>query len=213
MQLTKDQDVYITTEVGQHQMWAAQFFQLRGAQPLDDLGRARHHGLRPAGRRSACRSPIPTALVIDIAGEASVLMTMQEMSTAVQYDLPVKIFILNNECMGMVRQWQQLLHGERYSHSYIGSAARLREAGRGLSAASACAAENPAELDDAISEMIDVNAAGDLRLPGRQARELLPDDPVGQGAQRDAARRGRAARARSSGDRRKARCWCRGWER
>ena len=68
--------------------------------------------------RSACRWRIRTALVIDIAGEASVQMTMQEMSTAVQYDLPIKIFILNNEYMGMVRQWQELLHGGRYSHSY-----------------------------------------------------------------------------------------------
>ena len=69
-------------------------------------------------RRWACRWRIRDALVIDIAGEASVQMTMQEMSTAVQYDLPIKIFILNNEYMGMVRQWQQLLHGGRYSHSY-----------------------------------------------------------------------------------------------
>ena len=70
---------------------------------------------------SACRWRIPNALVIDIAGEASVQMTMQEISTAVQYELPIKIFILNNEWMGMVRQWQQLLHGERYSHSYSSS--------------------------------------------------------------------------------------------
>ena len=63
----------------------------------------------------------PKSLVIDIAGDASVQMTMQEMSTAIQYDLPIKIFILNNEWMGMVRQWQQLLHGERYSHSYSAS--------------------------------------------------------------------------------------------
>ena len=69
-------------------------------------------------RRWACRWPIPDALVIDIAGEASVQMTMQEMSTAIQYDLPIKIFILNNEYMGMVRQWQEILHGGRYSHSY-----------------------------------------------------------------------------------------------
>ena len=74
----------------------------------------------------------PDALVIDIAGEASVQMTMQEMSTAVQYDLPVKIFILNNQYMGMVRQWQQLLHGGRYSHSYSEALARFREAGRSL---------------------------------------------------------------------------------
>jgi acetolactate synthase-1/2/3 large subunit len=76
-------------------------------------------------RRWACRWRIPKSLVIDIAGDASVLMTMQEMSTAVQHRLPVKIFILNNQYMGMVRQWQQLLHGNRLSESYIGSRCRI----------------------------------------------------------------------------------------
>ncbi len=114
--LTKDRDVYITTEVGQHQMWAAQFFHFD--QPnrwmtsggLGTMG----YGLPAAIGVQAAH---PDALVIDIAGDASVQMTMQEMSTAIQHNLPVKIFILNNEWMGMVRQWQQLLHGERYSHS------------------------------------------------------------------------------------------------
>ena len=113
---TKDRDTYITTEVGQHQMWRRSST-VRCAEPLDDLGRARHHGLRPAGgdRRAGGAS---RNLVVDIAGDASVLMTMQEMSTAVQHQLPIKIFILNNQYMGMVRQWQQLLHGNRLSHSY-----------------------------------------------------------------------------------------------
>ena len=96
----------------------------------------------------------PEALVIDIAGEASVQMTMQEMSTAVQYELPIKIFILNNERMGMVRQWQELLHGGRYAHSYSESLpdfVKLAEAygGHGIKC------EDPAKLDDAIAEMID----------------------------------------------------------
>ena len=86
----------------------------------------------------------PNSLVIDIAGEASVLMTMQEMSTAVQYRLPIKIFILNNQYMGMVRQWQELLHGGRYAESYTAVAAGLRQAGRGLSRASASAATSRA---------------------------------------------------------------------
>ena len=86
----------------------------------------------------------PKSLVIDIAGEASVLMTMQEMSTAVQYRLPIKIFILNNQYMGMVRQWQELLHGGRYAESYTRGAAGLRQAGRGLSRASASAARSRA---------------------------------------------------------------------
>jgi acetolactate synthase-1/2/3 large subunit len=152
-ELTKGRDVYITTEVGQHQMWAAQFFHFD--QPnrwmtsggLGTMG----YGLPAAVGVQAAH---PKSLVIDIAGDASVQMTMQEMSTAVQHDLPVKIFILNNEWMGMVRQWQQLLHGERYSHSYSDSLpdfVKLAEAygGHGISC------ENPADLDAAIMEMID----------------------------------------------------------
>ncbi len=96
----------------------------------------------------------PESLVIDIAGEASVLMTMQEMSTAVQYNLPIKIFILNNEYMGMVRQWQELLHGGRYSHSYseaLPDFVKLAEAYHCVG----LRAEKPDELDDLILEMIE----------------------------------------------------------
>ncbi|MBL8773952.1 MAG: acetolactate synthase 3 large subunit [Phenylobacterium sp.] len=151
---TKDLDTYITTEVGQHQMWAAQFYHFD--QPnrwmtsggLGTMG----YGLPAA---VGVQMAHPDSLVIDIAGDASVLMTMQEMSTAVQYDLPIKIFILNNEWMGMVRQWQQLLHGERYSHSYSASLpdfVKLAEAYGGVG----IRAEHPDELDDAIAEMISV---------------------------------------------------------
>jgi acetolactate synthase-1/2/3 large subunit len=97
----------------------------------------------------------PNSLVIDIAGEASVQMTMQEMSTAVQYDLPIKIFILNNEYMGMVRQWQELLHGGRYSHSYseaLPDFVKLAEAYKGVG----IRCEKPGDLDGAIKEMINV---------------------------------------------------------
>jgi acetolactate synthase-1/2/3 large subunit len=97
----------------------------------------------------------PDSLVIDIAGDASVLMTMQEMSTAVQFELPVKIFILNNQYMGMVRQWQQLLHGNRISHSYNESLpdfVRLAEA----YGAVGFRVDKPADLDGAIEEMINV---------------------------------------------------------
>ena len=116
--LTRDKrDVYITTEVGQHQMWAAQRFQFEEPNRWMTSG-----GLGTMGYGLPAAVGVqmahPDALVIDIAGEASVQMTMQEMSTAMQYDLPIKIFILNNEYMGMVRQWQELLHGGRYSHSY-----------------------------------------------------------------------------------------------
>jgi acetolactate synthase-1/2/3 large subunit len=152
--LTKGRDVYITTEVGQHQMWAAQRFKFE--QPnrwmtsggLGTMG----YGLPAA---VGVQMAHPDALVIDIAGEASVQMTMQEMSTAVQYDLPIKIFILNNEYMGMVRQWQQLLHGGRYSHSYseaLPDFVKLAEAYGGVG----LRATRPDELDAKIQEMIDV---------------------------------------------------------
>jgi acetolactate synthase-1/2/3 large subunit len=151
--LTKDRDPYITTEVGQHQMWAAQFFHFdepnhwMTSGGLGTMG----YGL-PAAVGVQCAHP--DALVIDIAGEASIQMMMQELSTAVQFCLPVKVFILNNEWMGMVRQWQELLHGERYSHSYSESLpdfVKLAEAmgARGIRC------EDPALLDDKITEMIE----------------------------------------------------------
>ena len=150
--LTRDKDVYITTEVGQHQMWAAQFFHFDEPNRWMTSG-----GLGTMGYGIPAAVGVqmahPDSLVIDIAGEASVQMTMQEMSTAVQYDLPIKIFILNNEYMGMVRQWQELLHGGRYSHSYseaLPDFVKLAEAYQAVG----IRAEKPSELDDAIKEMI-----------------------------------------------------------
>jgi len=153
--LTKGRDVYVTTEVGQHQMWAAQFFHFEEPNRWMTSGGL---GTMGYGLPAAVGVQIahPEALVIDIAGEASVLMTMQEMSTAVQYKLPIKIFILNNEYMGMVRQWQQLIHGGRYSHSYSEALPDFVK----LAEAYGCVglrAETPDELDDAITEMLNVN--------------------------------------------------------
>ena len=153
--LTRGKDVYITTEVGQHQMWAAQFFKFEEPNRWMTSG-----GLGTMGYGLPATIGVqmahPKSLVIDIAGDASVLMTMQEMSTAVQYRLPVKIFILNNQYMGMVRQWQQLLHGNRLSESYseaLPDFVKLAEA----YGAVGMRAEKPAELDDAIKAMIEVN--------------------------------------------------------
>ena len=153
-ELTKDRDTYITTEVGQHQMWAAQFYQFQEPNRWMTSG-----GLGTMGYGLPASVGVqlahPNSLVIDIAGEASVLMTMQEMSTAVQYDLPIKIFILNNQYMGMVRQWQELLHGGRYSHSYteaLPDFVKLAEAYH----AHGIRCEHPGELDEKIREMIEV---------------------------------------------------------
>ncbi|MGE3302366.1 MAG: acetolactate synthase 3 large subunit [Hyphomonadaceae bacterium] len=151
---TRGRDVYITTEVGQHQMWAAQLYKFEEPNRWMTSG-----GLGTMGYGLPAAVGVqmahPDALVIDIAGEASVLMTMQEMSTAVQHDLPIKIFILNNQWMGMVRQWQELLHGQRYSHTYTEALPDFVK----LAEAYGCVgirAERPDELDDAIAEMIAV---------------------------------------------------------
>ena len=154
-ELTNDKDVYITTEVGQHQMWAAQFY---GFQEPNRWMTSGGLGTMGYGLPSAVGVQLahPRSLVIDIAGEASVLMTMQELSTAVQYRLPIKIFILNNNYMGMVRQWQELLHGGRYAESYseaLPDFVKLAEAYR----AHGIRCEKPADLDRAIKEMIDVD--------------------------------------------------------
>ena len=150
--LTKGHDRYVTTEVGQHQMWAAQFlgfekpnrWMTSGGLGTMGYGFPASIGVQLAHRKS---------LVINVAGEASWLMNMQELGTAVQYNLPVKQFILNNERLGMVRQWQELLHGERYSHSWSESLpdfVKLAEA-YGIKG---IRCDNPNDLDEAIEEML-----------------------------------------------------------
>ena len=152
-ELTKNQDTYITTEVGQHQMWAAQHYKFNKPNRWMTSGGL---GTMGYGLPAAVGVQIahPKKLVIDIAGEASVLMTMQEMSTAIQYNLPIKIFILNNQYMGMVRQWQELLHEKNYSESYseaLPDFIKMAEAYgcKGIKAT------DPRELDEKIQEMID----------------------------------------------------------
>ena len=154
--LTRGYDTYVTTEVGQHQMWAAQFFRFEEPNRWMTSGGL---GTMGYGLPAAIGVQVahPQALVVDVAGDASVQMTMQEMSTAVQYRLPVKIFILNNQYMGMVRQWQQLLHGNRLSESYseaLPDFVKLADAfgGHGIRCS------KPGELDQAIREMIEVKA-------------------------------------------------------
>tara|TARA_Y100000590_G_scaffold369588_1_gene430935 strand:+ start:3200 stop:4972 length:1773 start_codon:yes stop_codon:yes gene_type:complete len=154
-ELTKAQDVFITTEVGQHQMWAAQHYKFNKPNRWMTSGGL---GTMGYGLPAAVGVQVanPDKLVIDIAGEASVLMTMQEMSTAVQYKLPIKIFILNNEYMGMVRQWQELLHEKNYSESYTAALPDFVK----LAEAYGCVgirANKPDELDGKIEEMLSVN--------------------------------------------------------
>jgi acetolactate synthase-1/2/3 large subunit len=151
--LTKDRDTYITTEVGQHQMWAAQFYRFQEPNRWMTSGGL---GTMGYGMPAAVGAQLahPDSLVIDIAGEASIQMCIQELSTAVQYGLPIKIFILNNEWMGMVRQWQQLLHGERYSQSYSESLPDFVKLAEAYGAVG-IRCSDPAELDAKIQEMID----------------------------------------------------------
>jgi acetolactate synthase-1/2/3 large subunit len=177
-ELTKDRDTYITTEVGQHQMWAAQFYRFEEPHRWMTSGGL---GTMGYGLPAAVGVQLahPDSLVIDIAGEASVLMTMQEMSTAAQYRLPIKIFILNNKYMGMVRQWQELLHGGRYAESYMDALpdfVKLAEAYHAVG----IRCEQPGDLDAAIREMIDVKKAVIFDCVVDPAENCFPMIPSGR---------------------------------
>ena len=175
--LTRGRDVYVTTEVGQHQMWAAQHFHFdepnrwMTSGGLGTMG----YGLPAAIGVQAAH---PDALVIDIAGDASVQMTMQEMSTAVQHELPVKIFILNNAYLGMVRQWQELLHGGRYSHSYSASLPDFVKLAEAYGAVG-LRAQAPDELDAKIIEMISARKPVLFDCVVTQEENVFPMIPSG----------------------------------
>ena len=174
----KDLDPIITTEVGQHQMWAAQFMGFEAPNRwltsggLGTMG----YGLPAA---IGAQLAFPDRLVIDVAGDASIQMNIQELSTAVQYGAPVKVFILNNEWMGMVRQWQELLHEERYAHSYSAALPDFVK----LAEAYGCVgirAEKPEELDEAIAEMLRVDKPVLFDCRVERAENCLPMIPSGK---------------------------------
>ncbi|MDA7565097.1 acetolactate synthase 3 large subunit [Candidatus Pelagibacter sp.] len=177
-ELTKNQDTYITTEVGQHQMWAAQHYKFNKPNRWMTSGGL---GTMGYGLPAAIGVQVahPKKLVIDIAGEASILMTMQEISTAVQYNLPIKIFILNNQYMGMVRQWQELLHEKNYSESYSEALPDFVK----LAEAYGCVgirAENPGELDEKIEEMINIDRPVIFDCHVDQTENCYPMIPSGK---------------------------------
>jgi acetolactate synthase-1/2/3 large subunit len=174
---TRDHDVYITTEVGQHQMWAAQYF---GFEEPNRWMTSGGLGTMGYGLPSAMGVQVahPDSLVIDIAGEASIQMNIQELSTICQYKLPVKVFIVNNQWMGMVRQWQELNHGGRYSESYSDSLpdfVKLADAFGGVG----LVAENADDLDDVIDEMINTDGfvLADIRV--KKDENCFPMIPSG----------------------------------
>ena len=177
-EFTKDQDTFITTEVGQHQMWAAQHYKFNKPNRWMTSGGL---GTMGYGLPAAIGVQIahPKKLVVDIAGEASILMNIQEMSTAIQYRLPVKIFILNNEYMGMVRQWQELLHDKNYSESYteaLPDFVKLAEA----YGAVGIRAKTPDELDEKIKEMINTDKPVIFDCVVDKAENCYPMIPSGK---------------------------------
>ena len=175
--LTREHDVYVTTEVGQHQMWAAQFFKFDEPYHWMTSGGL---GTMGYGLPAAIGVQIahPEALVVDIAGEASILMNIQEMSTAAQYRLPVKVFILNNQYMGMVRQWQELLHGGRYSESYTAALPDFVKLAEAFGAVG-LRVERPAEVDAAIGEMLAADRAVILDVAVDPTENCFPMIPSG----------------------------------
>ena len=176
-ELTKDRETFITTEVGQHQMWAAQFYKFEKPNRWMTSGGL---GTMGYGLPAAMGVQIahPDALVVDIAGEASILMNIQELSTIAQYRLPVKAFILNNQYMGMVRQWQELLHGGRYSESYSAALPDFVKLAESFHCVG-LRATKPSELDDVIKEMINLDRPVVADIVVDQKENCFPMIPSG----------------------------------
>ncbi|HHL20573.1 MAG TPA: acetolactate synthase 3 large subunit, partial [Aliiroseovarius sp.] len=176
--LTRERDRYITTEVGQHQMWAAQYLGFEAPNRLMTSG-----GLGTMGYGFPASIGVqmahPDALVINVAGEASWLMNMQELGTAAQYRLPVKQFILNNERLGMVRQWQDLLHGGRYSQSWSESLPDFVKLAEAFGARGRVVTD-PADLDAAIQEMLDHDGPFILDVLVEKHENCYPMIPSGE---------------------------------
>ena len=192
-ELTKVRDVYVTTDVGQHQMWAAQHFQFEAPMHWMTSGGL---GTMGYGFPAAIGVQIahPDATVLCISGDASWVMNMQEMSTAMQYRLPVKTFILNNSYMGMVRQWQDFFHGQRHSHSYMDSLpdfVKLAEAFGGLGLRASTVDEVDGVIEAALAS--DLPVIADIvvdraenvypMIPGGAAHNEIKLSPEDEGPQ------------------------------
>ena len=175
--LTEGRDLYVTTEVGQHQMWAAQFLKFDAPNRWMTSG-----GLGTMGYGLPAAIGVqmahPDALVIDVAGEASILMNIQELSTAVQHQLPVKVLILNNQYMGMVRQWQEMLHGGRYSESYVAALPDFTKLAEAFGAVG-LRADHPDQVDDVIRTMIGTDQVVIADIAVDPAENCYPMIPSG----------------------------------
>ena len=176
---TKERDVYFTTEVGQHQMWAAQYLKFDEPKRWMTSG-----GLGTMGYGFPAATGVqiahPKSLVIDVAGEASFLMNIQELSTIKQYRLPVKVFVLNNEYMGMVRQWQEFFHGGRYAESYTDSLPDF-VALAGSYGIKGLRATKRSEVDGVIEEMISHDGPVLADIVVEKMENVYPMIPAGAG--------------------------------
>ena len=174
---TKGRDVYFTTEVGQHQMWAAQFLKIEEPNRWMTSG-----GLGTMGYGFPAAMGVqvahPDSLVIDVAGEASLLMVIQELSTMVQHRLPVKTFLLNNEYMGMVRQWQEFFHGGRYAESYMDSLPDFVKLAESFGA-TGLQAKRPEDVDDVIQAMIETPGPVIADIQVDKEENVYPMIPAG----------------------------------